>query len=145
MEFIDILKAAVNRGASDIHIMIGKPPMVRLKGEIVPVGDFPAITAEESKRIIYSILYDDQKQKFEETFELDCSFEIKGLSRFRVNVLRQKNGIEAVLRLISSKIPSPESLRLPRAITDLADLPRGLVLVTGPTGSGKSTTLACLI
>ncbi|MBI2119096.1 MAG: type IV pilus twitching motility protein PilT [Elusimicrobia bacterium] len=145
MEFIDILRAAADKGASDIHILVGKPPMIRLLGEVYPLKDFPLIDAEESKRLIYSILYDDQKQKFEETFELDCSFEIKGLSRFRVNVLRQKNGIEAVLRLISSKIPSPESLRLPRAITDLADLPRGLVLVTGPTGSGKSTTLACLI
>jgi len=145
MEFIDVLKAGVDRGASDIHIVIGKPPMIRLKGEIIPLNDFSVITADESKRIIYSILYDDQKQKFEETFELDCSFEIKGLSRFRVNVLKQRNGVEAVLRIISSKIPQPESLRLPPAITCLTDLPRGLVLVTGPTGSGKSTTLACLI
>ena len=77
--------------------------------------------------------------------ELDCSFEVKGLSRFRVNVFMQKNGVESVLRIISSKIPPPESLRLPPAVTDLTDVPRGLVLVTGPTGSGKSTTLACLI
>ena len=145
MEFIDILKAAVDRGASDIHIVVGKPPMVRLRGEIIPLQNFPNINAEESKRLIYSILYDDQKQKFEETYELDCSFEIKSLSRFRVNVLKQRNGVEAVLRIISSRIPDPQSLRLPPAITDLADLPRGLVLVTGPTGSGKSTTLACLV
>jgi twitching motility protein PilT len=145
MEFIDILKAAVDRGASDIHIVVGKPPMVRLRGEILPLQNFPSISAEESKRLIYSILYDDQKQRFEETYELDCSFEIKNLSRFRVNVLRQRNGIEAVLRIISSKIPDPQTLRLPPAITELADLPRGLVLVTGPTGSGKSTTLASLV
>lgn len=145
MEFIDILKAAVDKGASDVHLTISKPPMVRFRGEIIPLVEFPTISAEESRRLIYSILYDDQKQKFEENFELDCSFEVKGLSRFRVNVLMQKNGVEAVLRIISSKIPEPESLRLPPAITDLADLPRGLVLVTGPTGSGKSTTLACLI
>ncbi len=145
MEFIDILRVAVERGASDVHICIGKPPMLRSKGIIVPLTDFPVITAEESKRLIYSVLYDDQKQKFEETFELDCSFEIKGLSRFRVNVLRQKNGVEAVLRIISSKIPDPETLRLSEAITEFTNLPRGLVLVTGPTGSGKSTTLACLI
>lgn len=145
MEFIDILKAAVEKGASDIHILIGKPPMVRFRGEIVPLVEFPEISAEESKRLIYSILYDDQKQKFEEHLELDCSFEVKGLSRFRVNVLMQKNGVETVLRIISSKIPEPESLRFPAAITDLADLARGLVLVTGPTGSGKTTSLACLI
>lgn len=145
MEFIDILKAAVNKEASDIHLMIGKPPMVRYRGEIVPLVEFPELTGEESKRLIYSILYDDQKQRFEENLELDCSFEVKNLSRFRVNVLMQKNGVEAVLRIISSKIPDPESLKLPSAITELADLPRGLVLVTGPTGSGKSTTLACLI
>jgi twitching motility protein PilT len=146
MEFVDILKGAVDRGASDIHIVVGKPPMIRLKGEVIPLGDrFPAITGEESKRLIYSILYDDQKQKFEEMHELDCSFEIKNLSRFRVNVLMHRNGVEAVLRIVASKIPDPEALNLPQAITDLADLPRGLVLVTGPTGSGKSTTLASLI
>lgn len=146
MEFIDILRAAVDRGASDIHIYIGARPMIRLRGEILSLSDqFPVITAEESKRIIYSIMYDDQKQKFEENHELDCSFEIKNLARFRVNVLMQKNGVEAVLRIISSKIPDPEEIRLPSAITDLTSLPRGLVLVTGPTGSGKSTTLASLI
>lgn len=145
MEFFDILKAAVDKEASDIHILIGKPPMVRYRGEIMPLVEFPDISAEESKRLIYSILYDDQKQKFEENLELDCSFEIKGLSRFRVNVLMQKNGVESVLRIIPSKIPEPESLRLSPAITDLTNLPRGLVLVTGPTGSGKTTTLACLV
>jgi len=87
MEFIDILKAAVEKGASDVHILIGKPPMVRFRGEILPLVEFPEISAEEAKRLIYSILYDDQKQKFEEHLELDCSFEIKNLSRFRVNVL----------------------------------------------------------
>lgn len=145
MEFIDILKAAVDKEASDIHLMIGKPPMVRFRGEIVPLIDFGEVTPEESKRLIYSILYDDQKQRFEENLELDCSFEVKNLARFRVNVLMQKNGVEAVLRIISSKIPDPDSLKLPSAIIELADMPRGLVLVTGPTGSGKSTTLACLI
>ncbi|MBI1979569.1 MAG: PilT/PilU family type 4a pilus ATPase, partial [Elusimicrobia bacterium] len=145
MEFIDILRSAVEKGASDIHILIGSPPMVRIHGDILPLKEFSSLSAEESKRLIYSILYDDQKQKFEETFELDCSFEIKNLARFRVNVLKQKNGVESVLRIISSKIPPPEDLRLPPAITDLIHLPRGLILVTGPTGSGKSTTLACLI
>lgn len=145
MEFIDILQEAVITSASDIHILIGKPPMVRVRGEMYPLKKFPSLTAEESKRLIYSILYDDQKQRFEENLELDCSFEVKDLARFRVNVLKQKNGVECVLRVISSKIPTPEALLLPPAITELINLPRGLVLVTGPTGSGKTTTLACLV
>ena len=145
MEFIDILKAGVERGASDIHMVIGKPPMVRYSGSIVPLVEFPVITADESKRLIYSILYEDQKQKFEENLELDCSFEVKDISRFRINVFMQKNGVEAVLRVISSKIPAPETLRLPPSVIELTDVPRGLVLVTGPTGSGKTTTLACLV
>ncbi len=145
MEFIDILQEAVLLNASDVHLLIGKPPMIRMRGEILPLKKFPVLTAEETKRLIYSILYDDQKQKFEEHLELDCSFAIKDLARFRVNVLKQRNGVECVLRVISSKIPTPDALRLPPAIIELINLPRGLILVTGPTGSGKSTTLACLI
>lgn len=145
VEMLDILKAAVEKKASDIHITVGKPPMMRVKGEIMPVGDFSELSAEDTKRLIYSILYDDQKQTFEEKLELDCSFEVPNLSRFRVNVLMEKDGVEAVMRIISSSIPTPEELHFPQTITQLSDLPRGLVLVTGPTGSGKSTTLACLL
>jgi twitching motility protein PilT len=145
MELVEVLKNAVQIGASDIHIVIGKPPLMRLNGEIVEIPGFPKISAEDSKRLIYSILYEEQRAKFEEFWELDCSFSVPNLSRFRVNVLLQKNGVEAVMRVISSKIPTPEQLRLSKAITDLADLPRGLVLVTGPTGSGKSTTLSALM
>ncbi|HRY30491.1 MAG TPA: type IV pilus twitching motility protein PilT [Elusimicrobiota bacterium] len=145
MEFIDVLRLGVKQGASDIHLVIGKPPMARVNGEILELPGFEPVSAEESKRLIYSILYDEQKQRFEEQLELDCSFAIAGLARFRVNVLMQRNGVEAVLRIISSKIPDPETLRLSPAILEFAKLPRGLVLVTGPTGSGKSTTLACLV
>ena len=147
MEMLDILQAAVKSGASDIHIYIGKPPLVRIAGKITPIHGFDKeeLTAEESKRLIYSILYEEQIQRFEENMELDASFEIPNLSRFRVNVLVQKNGVESVLRLISSQIPSHEELSIPKAIMDLTKLPRGLVLVTGPTGSGKSTTIACMI
>lgn len=144
MEMIDILTAAVQQGASDIHIVIGKPPMARIRGEIEELN-FPKITSEESKRLIYSILYDEQKKKFEEEYELDCSMQIAKVARFRVNVLLQKYGVEAVLRVIPSQIPTPEEIGLTPEIVKLADLPRGLVLVTGATGSGKSTTLACLI
>ncbi|MEK7389585.1 MAG: type IV pilus twitching motility protein PilT [Elusimicrobiota bacterium] len=145
MELVEVLKTAVQAGASDIHIVIGKPPLMRLNGQIDEIPGFSKINPEESKRLIYSILYEEQRAKFEETWELDCSFAVTGLSRFRVNVLLQKNGVEAVMRVITSKIPTAEQLRLPKSITDLADLPRGLVLVTGPTGSGKSTTLAVLM
>ncbi len=145
MELVEILKNAVTAGASDIHIVIGKPPMMRLNGEMAEMPGFPKVTGDESKRLIYSILYEEQRAKFEENWELDCSFAVSGLSRFRVNVLLQKNGVEAVMRVVSSKIPTAEQLRLPKSVTDLADLPRGLVLVTGPTGSGKSTTLAVIM
>ncbi len=145
MELVDMLKTAVQAGASDIHLVIGKPPLMRVNGEIAEIPGFTKITAEESKRLVYSILYEEQRAKFEETWELDCSFAVTGLSRFRVNVLLQKNGVEAVMRVITSKIPTAEQLRLQKSITDLADLPRGLVLVTRPTGSGKSTTLAVVM
>lgn len=144
-EMFEILKTAVERGASDIHLVVGRPPMIRVRGEIVPIEEFPAINAEETKRMIYSILFDDQKQRFEETGELDSSISIQKISRFRVNVFMQKNGVEAVLRIIPTKIPAPEEIDLPEVVVQLADLPRGLVLVTGPTGSGKSTALACLL
>jgi twitching motility protein PilT len=145
MELVEVLKTAVQAGASDIHLVIGKPPLMRLNGEIEEIPGFPKINGEECKRLIYSILYEEQRARFEENWELDCSFAVSGLSRFRVNVLLQKNGVEAVMRVISSKIPTPEQLRLSKSIVDLSDLPRGLVLVTGPTGSGKSTTLSALM
>jgi twitching motility protein PilT len=145
MELVEILKTAVQSGASDIHLVIGKPPMMRLNGEIAEIPGFTKISADESKRLIYSILYEEQRAKFEEHWELDCSFSITGFARFRVNVLLQKNGVEAVMRVISTKIPTPEQLRLPPSVVNFSDLPRGLVLVTGPTGSGKSTTLASIM
>ena len=144
MEMINILTTAGQPGASDIHIVIGKPPMARIRGEVEEL-DFPAITAEESKKLIYSVLYDEQKKRFEEEHELDCSIQITKVARFRVNVLLHKYGVEAVLRVIPSVIPTPEEIGLTNEIVKLTDLPRGLVLVTGATGSGKSTTLACLI
>lgn len=145
IEMIDILRAGAERQASDIHIVVGKPPMLRIRGIIEPLSGFPILSAEDTKRLIYSILYEDQIARFEERLELDSSYNVPGLSRFRVNVLLQKNGVEAVLRLIPSKVPSPKEIGLSESIITLTRLPRGLVLVTGPTGSGKSTTLACLI
>ncbi|MFA6031185.1 MAG: type IV pilus twitching motility protein PilT [Elusimicrobiota bacterium] len=145
MELVDILKQAVSAGASDIHLVVGKAPMMRLDGIIQEVPGFAVLSGEDTKRLIYSILYEEQRARFEENWELDCSFAVRGFARFRVNVLLQKNGVEAVMRVISSKIPTPEQLRLTPAAIGFSDLPRGLVLVTGPTGSGKSTTLACIM
>lgn len=145
MDIIEILTAASNAKASDVHIVIGKPPMVRIHGSIKPLPNFPVLTEEDSKSLIYSMLYQEQIARFEEKLELDFSYNVPNIGRFRVNVLSQKNGIEAVMRLIPVKIPSPSELRLSDAVVQLTNLPRGLILVTGPTGSGKSTTIASLI
>ena len=144
-EMVAILKTAVGMGASDLHVVVGKPPMMRLQGEIRPVPGFPALTDEQTKALIYSVLYESMRQKFEENWELDCSFGIEGLGRFRINVFLQTNGVEAVLRVIPSRIPSPDEIDLAPDMLALANMPRGLILVTGPTGSGKSTTLAAML
>ncbi|HXJ84193.1 MAG TPA: type IV pilus twitching motility protein PilT [Candidatus Methylomirabilis sp.] len=146
MDLVQVLKSAVEQGCSDVHIVVGKPPMMRKNGEIRPIDPaFPALSSEDTKELIYSILYEDQQARFEENLELDCSHDIPGLTRLRVNALMTRNGVESAMRVISSKIPPPEALGITQPMLDLAALPRGMVLVTGPTGSGKSTTLACLV
>ena len=146
IDLVTVLKTAVGSGASDIHICANKPPMMRRNGEVMPVAEHMSpLSAEETKALIYSALYDEQRAKFEANWELDCSFAITGLSRFRLNVLVARNGVEAVLRVIPSVIPTPEQLGLSPSIVNLSTLPKGLVLVTGPTGSGKSTTLAAVL
>ncbi|MEK7383226.1 MAG: type IV pilus twitching motility protein PilT [Elusimicrobiota bacterium] len=144
-ELIEVLKAVAQSGASDLHLAVGKPPMARLHGKIIPLPGSSAISAEECERMIYSVLSEAQRARFEERWELDGSVTVPGSSRFRLNVFRQKNGLGAVFRAIPTKIPTAAEIGLMPAIANLVDLPRGLVLVTGPTGSGKSTTLACLI
>jgi len=144
-ELTEVLTQTARLGASDLHLVVGKPPMVRRQGVIEPLAGLPELKAEECERMIYSVLTEAQRAKFEEAWELDGSVSLPGVSRFRLNVFRQKNGIAAVFRVISAKIPTPAEIGLMPSITNLIDLPRGLVLVTGPTGSGKSTTLACLI
>ncbi|HAV42744.1 TPA: type IV pili twitching motility protein PilT [bacterium] len=145
MEMLGILNEGVKLGASDVHIVPERPPMIRIKGRLQPIPNTETLTTEQAKALVYSILYEEQKQKFEENLELDCSFDVPSLSRFRVNIYVTKNGVCAALRVIPSEIPTPEDLNLPQVVIELTDLPRGLVLVTGPTGSGKSTTLASLI
>ncbi|MDI6802061.1 MAG: type IV pilus twitching motility protein PilT [Thermodesulfovibrionales bacterium] len=145
MDIIEIITAAIEAKASDIHIVVGRPPMLRVHGHIKALHNFPELSAETSKALVYSMLYQHQIARFEENLELDFSYDVANLGRFRVNVLSQRNGIEAVMRLIPTRIPSPKELRLSDAVLSLTRLPRGLILVTGPTGSGKTTTIASLI
>ncbi|MBI2265105.1 MAG: type IV pilus twitching motility protein PilT [Armatimonadetes bacterium] len=140
----DLLKATIERGASDLHITVGLPPMLRINGKIQPT-EFPRLSQDDSKRLIYSILNDKQKEKFEKTWELDCSHGVRGFGRFRVNAYRQRGVTGAALRAIPGSIPSREELNLPGILDDLARRPQGLILVTGATGAGKSTTLACML
>ncbi|HVE83888.1 MAG TPA: PilT/PilU family type 4a pilus ATPase [Myxococcales bacterium] len=139
-----LLKAMVEKGASDLHITTGSPPQLRIDGDLVPLKT-PPLTPVETKQLCYSILTDAQKHKFEEDNELDLSFGVKGLSRFRSNIFMQRGAVAGAFRTIPFKILTFQELGLPPVVSDLSKKPRGLVLVTGPTGSGKSTTLASII
>jgi twitching motility protein PilT len=139
-----LLKAMVEKGASDLHITTGSPPQLRIDGSLVPLKT-PPLSPVDTKQICYSILTDAQKHKFEEDSELDLSFGVKGLSRFRANIYMQRGAVAGAFRTIPFKILTFQDLGLPPIIADLCKKPRGLVLVTGPTGSGKSTTLASMI
>jgi twitching motility protein PilT len=139
-----LLKAMVEKGASDLHITTGSPPQLRIDGKLVPLKTNP-LTPVDTKQLCYSILTDAQKHKFEEETELDLSFGVKSLSRFRANVFMQRGAVAGAFRTIPFKILTFQELGLPPVVSELAKKPRGLVLVTGPTGSGKSTTLASII
>src|SRR5512136_3460254 len=145
MDLAELLKHAVERGASDLHLTAMRPPMVRVSGQLIPSGFDTELGPDDTKALMYSILTDDQKAKFEEDHELDFSIGIPGISRFRVNVFMQRGCVSGVFRTIGENIPSCEELGLSETVRELALLPRGLVLVTGPTGCGKSTTLAAVI
>lgn len=139
-----LFKLMVDSGASDLHLVIGSPPGLRINGDIVRVK-IPALNGKDTKRLIFQILNDDQKNEFEKNLELDLSFGIKGLARFRANVFYSKGGVSGVFRLIPTNIPDFKSLNLPNVLMDMTDVSNGLILVTGPTGSGKSTTMASMI
>jgi len=139
-----LLKAMVEKGASDLHITTGSPPQLRVDGELVPLKTAP-LTPVETKQLCYSILTDAQKHKFEEENELDLSFGVKGLSRFRANVYLQRGVVSMAIRQIPYEIMAFESLGLPTSVREFTNRTKGLVLVTGPTGSGKSTTLAAML
>jgi twitching motility protein PilT len=141
----DLLRIMVERGASDLHITTGSPPRLRIHGRLVPMDDQPVLTPADTKALCYSILTDRQKHKFEEQSELDLSFGIKGLSRFRANIFMQRGAVAGAFRAVPFHIRSFEELGLPDIVKELARKPRGLVLVTGPTGCGKTTTLTTII
>jgi twitching motility protein PilT len=140
----ELLKTMVEMDGSDLHIATNSPPQIRVHGHLNRL-QLPEMQPADTKQLVYSVLTDAQKKRFEETMELDFSFGIRGLARFRCNVFNQRGAVGAVYRLIPEKIRSFGELGLPAVLANLADRPRGLVLVTGPTGSGKSTTLAAMI
>ncbi|MBI5286926.1 MAG: type IV pilus twitching motility protein PilT [Deltaproteobacteria bacterium] len=141
----DLLKIMVDKGASDLHITAGSPPRLRLHGKLESLPGVPPLTPAETKELCYSILTDFQRHKFEENQELDLSFGIKNLSRFRANIFVQRGAVAGAFRMIPIQIKGFSELGLPPMVEELTKKPRGLVLVTGPTGSGKSTTLAAMI
>jgi twitching motility protein PilT len=140
-----LLEQVLLRGASDLHLTAGTPPTIRVNGSLMRLDDYPALHPEQLQRMIYSILSQKQREKFEAEMELDTSYALPGKSRFRVNVYYQRGAVGGAFRMIPYEIKTVEELGLPRQVETFARTPRGMVLVTGPTGSGKSTTLATLV
>lgn len=140
----DLMEQLIEMGGSDLHLSAGLPPYFRISGHLTPIGDEP-LTSEQCQRLIFSMLNNTQRKNLEQNWELDCSYGVKGLARFRVNVYKDRGTYAACLRALSSKIPSFDKLGLPDVVREMSEKPRGLILVTGPTGSGKTTTLAAMI
>jgi twitching motility protein PilT len=145
LDFAEVLLEVLDRRASDLHITAGTPPMLRVRGRLAPMEGYPVLTPTDTREIVYSILSDSQRQKFENNWQLDFAYQIPGKARFRVNAYFQRSAVGAAFRLIPFDVVPLETLGLPPVVAEFANRPRGLVLVTGPTGSGKSTTLASLI
>lgn len=141
----DLLRRMTDLGGSDLHITTNSAPQVRVHGHLKPLDGFGAFSPADTKRLAYSVLTDAQKHRFEEKLELDFSFGLKGMSRFRANLFNQKGAVGCVFRAIPYEIKSFKDLGLPPVVSDMCKKPRGLILVTGPTGSGKSTTLASMV
>jgi len=140
----DLLKLIVDKAGSDLHLTVGSPPMLRLQGKLWPT-DLPPLSPKEIRRLVYNFLSNDQRDKLEKDLELDISYELKGVARYRCNVFFTRLGLGAVFRVIPTRIKTLAELRLPMVLGDLARRNKGLILVTGPTGSGKSTTLAAMV
>ena len=145
VSLVDVLTVMLDRGASDLHMTVSAHPTIRLSGALVQLDEFPVLTAPVIQRVMFSILTQAQREKFEEDLELDFAYSLPGRARFRVNLYRQRDAVGAAFRVIPYEIRSLESLGIASSIGNFAALPRGFVLVTGPTGSGKSTTLAALV
>jgi twitching motility protein PilT len=144
-DFSAVLGHMVETRASDVHITPGFAPAIREKGQINPMDGFPVLNGQQTREIVYGILNDDQRKRFENNKQLDFAYAIPGVARFRVNCFFQRGSVSAAFRLIPQEIPSLDSLAVPQVLRDLTRKPRGFILVTGPTGSGKSTTLAAMI
>src|SRR5256884_9319729 len=145
MNIDDLLRIAMDRKASDLHLKVGNFPHIRIDGELAPLSEQPRVSAEDMLSMAFSMMSNRQKQKFKETAELDMAYGVAGLGRFRVNVFQQRGNVGMVLRVIPTKIRTNEELNLPTVINKICEEQRGLVLVTGTTVSGKSTTLAAII
>src|SRR4051812_10656259 len=143
-DFSDVLLAVLERNASDLHLTAGSPPMIRQHGKLHAL-DYPALTVQQTREVVYSILTSDQRQRLETDWQIDLAYSIPGKARFRVNAFFQRAAISAALRLIPDKMPRLDSLGLPPVLEEFTKKPRGFVLVTGPTGSGKSTSLAAML
>jgi len=139
-----LLNLVFSKKASDLHISVGLPPIIRIDGKLIRV-DHPPLTKDDVEKIVFSMLTNEQRRMLEQNWELDCSYGVEAIGRFRINVYRERGHYAAALRTITTDIPSFESLGLPEVVRELSEKPRGLILVTGPTGSGKSTTLAAMI
>jgi twitching motility protein PilT len=144
MDLVDILVEVLERQASDLHLTVGSPPVIRVAGKLIRL-DYPRLTSNDTRDLVYSILSQDQRQRIENEWEIDFSYSVPGRARFRVNAYFQRNSLGAALRLIPAHIKDIDDLMLPAAVHKMATKPRGFVVVTGPTGSGKSTTLAAVI
>src|SRR5918998_736567 len=145
IDFADLLLEVIERNASDLHLTAGAHPTVRVRGHLQPLEDYPVMTTEHTREIVYSILTNEQRQRLETEWQLDFAYAIPGRARFRVNAYYQRAAIGAAFRLIPFSIKTVDQLGLPPVMHELACKPRGFVLVTGPTGSGKSTSLAAVI
>ncbi|MDD3149062.1 MAG: PilT/PilU family type 4a pilus ATPase, partial [Candidatus Riflebacteria bacterium] len=140
----DLLRLIVEKSGSDLHLTVGSPPMLRLQGKLWPT-DVPSLTAKETRRLIYQFLNNDQRERLERDLELDISYELESVARFRCNIFFTRLGMGGVFRVIPTRIKTLAELKLPAILGDLARRNKGLILVTGPTGSGKSTTLAAMV